>query len=282
MLNIPNETEKQTAIKNFMDDLNSYHIEITRKDNGKKELKPVICAVCDGIAKCPNWTSWVEIDKEFKELCLKTDLRKKRVENIYKSELLESYTAPDERLHDFILSPQSIIHNDNILVCKDCLSYMRKECKKWKNRKRYTRPPKEAIANGYIIGEAPKELTDLTEIELTLISKVKIHCHIWVFFAGCHKQIRGWHTFYKNRTKENISSLQTLEKIGIKGNIMVVLCGPFTSSQKAAVMEATHLRPKKVINAMHWLVSNNYHYNIGDIPKEDEFPKIIVMEDKNL
>jgi hypothetical protein len=257
-----------------MEDLKTYHVEVTDSDRGEKELKPVICAVCDSIAKCPNWADWVNIDNEFTELCRKSNLGKKRLENIYEKEVLEYYTAPHQDLEPYILSPYSIIEDENILVCKDCCSHMQKEASKKRTTIKNRKPPREAIANGYLIGEAPEELKCLNEVELSLVSKVRIHSRIWVYFAGCHKQIQGWHTFYKNRPTSNISNIQTVQDAGLQGNIMVILCGPFTTTQKTIAMEATRVRPEKVMAAFEWLVENNCHYTVDDIPDPNDFPKV--------
>ena len=276
MVNLPSLNEKQMAVINFMEDLKSYHVEV---GNGK-ELKPVICAVCDSIAKSTHWGRWISISPDFIDLCEGSNLRKSRIEEnkIYRDSVLHCYTAPYKKLEDYILSPRSIIDNENILVCKDCLSHMEKEAKK-RIAIKYRKPPKDAIANGYLIGDAPEEINCLNEVELVLVSKVKIHSYIWIYFAGCHQQIRGWHTFYKNRPTANISSLQTVNDSGLKGDILVILCGPFTSTQKAIAMKETRVRPEKVIAAFEWLVENNCYYNKDDIPDPNDLPYVQVIEE---
>lgn len=274
MIDLPTEQEKQQCVSNLLESLRSYHMEIIEETTGKTELKPVICAVCDSIAKCPNWASWVNIPDEFMALCKNSKLHKDRLSTIYNTNIIEDYTAPHAALQDFILSPRSIVDDDNILVCTECLTELRK-----KGQSFYKKPPIQAIANGFLVGDAPEVITDLSEVELALISKVKIHCHIWIYFAGCHKQIKGWHTFYKNRPTENAASLRTLNQIGVKGHILVVLCGPFTSTQKAITMKATQVRPDKVIAALEWLAENNIYYNKDDIPDKDAFPKVEIIEE---
>ena len=58
--------------------------------------------------------------------------------------------------------------------------------------------PKAAVANGYVIGDPPMELSSLNDVELSLISRARIYCQSWIFFGGCHQHIKGWHTFFKN------------------------------------------------------------------------------------
>ena len=276
MLSVPSKEEKQTAVANFLTDLSSCHVEIVDGVTGKRELKAVTCAVCDSIAKCPSWATWIDID-EFVGLCTISNLMKSALSDVYREDILEHYTAPHEELHQFVLSPCSVIKGDSVLVCQDCLHHMKlQQAKRSKNKF----PPKNAIANGFLIGEAPQELKCLNEVELALVSKVKIHSYIWVFRAGCHEQVRGWHTFFKNRTTANMSSIQTLQDAGLQGNTMVVLCGPFTSTQRANAIKATSIEPNKVMAAFRWLVANNFHCSENDIPDENDFPDVEVMEEK--
>ena len=121
-------------------------------------------------------------------------------------------------------------------------------------------PPKQAIANGFLIGNAPDELSCLNEVELSLISRVRIHCQSWIFFGGCHQHIKGWHTFFRNRNSENVGNLINLVDNGMTGMILVVLCGPFTSTQTALAMQKTAVDPEKVVNAWHWLKHHNFRF----------------------
>lgn len=60
----------------------------------------------------------------------------------------------------------------------------------------------------------------------------------WAFFGGCHKQLRGWHThtIFRNHHTANVSGDRKLRDSGINGDIMVVLCGPFMTTQKAMLI----------------------------------------------
>jgi hypothetical protein len=64
-------------------------------------------------------------------------------------------------------------------------------------------------------------------VELSLITQ----CQSWICFAGCHQQIKGWHTFFKGRPTDNVGNIMLLTECGWKGTILVVMCGPFTSKQ---------------------------------------------------
>ena len=58
--------------------------------------------------------------------------------------------------------------------------------------------PKYAIANGLMRGPTPKQLSDLNETELCMVSLARVNRHVFQFDAGAHKQITGWHHMYAN------------------------------------------------------------------------------------
>lgn len=254
--------------------LESYTFEDT--ENGF--LLPICCAVCDGIPTSEFWWEAVEIDK-FSKLCSKCNLYKTSISNYYNSPgLLEDYTVEDERLCDYVLSPGSIIDKtcDTIIVCKSCKKDMDDQSGK---KKKHRKPPMAAIINGYLLGKTPKELEDLTDMELAIVSDIKTYCQTWVFFGGCHQHIKGWHTFYKNRVVQNVSQVQQLRDAGINGQLVVVLCGPFTTTQKALVYDKATIRSEKIIAAFQWLKKNNIWYKDMIIPGPDDIPKPIIIND---
>ena len=273
ILRLPEEWRRKEIAEGFVEDLKSYTY-VDEEDN----LQPVVCGVCDGIPDQPHWAEWTST-LELKELCEISWMEKKNY-GMYPAPLLDCYTADHHQLRHLLLSPDTKIdrENDEALVCKCCISALRKN--REKARGIVKRPPKQAIANGYVIGKAPPELECLNEVELALVSRVRIHSQTWVFFAGSHKQIKGWHTFFRNRNRENAASLQLLQDCGMTGHMLVILSGPFTSNQVAAVQKATTVDPKKVIRAHEWLVANNYHYK-GDTPlTEKDIPIPYVVEDQ--
>ena len=268
MLDIPTPLERQTIVNNFAEDLSSYTIV----DEATGKLESVVCCVCDGIPKTPQWASWIGIP-ELNDLCNRNNLHRDRLTEFYPATMLDGYKVDHPDLEPYLLSPSTRLNmvENTVLICKDCYGAMVVE-RDSKKRKRDIKPPKGSIANGYVIGEPPKELTELTEVELALISRVRIYCNSWIFFGGCHQQIKGWHTFFRNRNTGNVSNIENLSMSGLKGIILVVLCGPFTTEQKAMAMKRIKVRPEKVITAYEWLKANNYHYRDEVIPSEADIP----------
>ena len=268
MLEVPSIERKNTIIKGFLDDQRSY----TNINPLTDAIESVVCSVCDGIPKTPQWASWICID-DFVDLCNGNNLHKDRIKDFYPEPLLNSYTAPHPRLTRFVLSPLTRINQaeGEVLVCNDCRLTMEASVAK-KVKRIDVKPPKQAIANGYLIGDPPPELACLNQVELALISRVRIYCQSWVFFGGCHQQIKGWHTFFKNRSSSNIANIEQLQLCGLKGILLVVLCGPFTSTQKALTLKQVKVNPERVITAYKWLKANNYHYKDEPIPTIEEIP----------
>jgi hypothetical protein len=61
--------------------------------------------------------------------------------------------------------------------------------------------------------------------------------------------------------------------------MLVVLCGPFTSTQVALTRAQTLVNASKVIAAFEWLKMNNYHYRDIAIPLAEELPIPQIIDD---
>jgi hypothetical protein len=79
-----------------------------------------------------------------------------------------------------------------------------------------------------MIEDAPDVLSNLNVVELSLIMKTVTQCQSWICFAGSHQTIKGWHTFFMEWPGKNIGNLTLMTERGWKGQILVVMCGPFT------------------------------------------------------
>jgi hypothetical protein len=275
MLAIPSAARRETIVKEFLVDLESY----TLRDEANKTLHPISCCVCDGIPTKPQWSCMIHVER-LRELAFAANMEKTNIRGVYPDALVDQYTAAHDSLKPFVLSPASYIDkkNNEILICKGCKSELElmRDSKKMKCRKT---PPLASIMNGYLLGDAPVELTCLSEVELALVSRVRIYCRSWVFFGGCHRQIQGWHTFFKNRHSANVANLEQLQISGLKGLILVVLCGPFTSTQRALTLEQTAVDPNKVIAAYKWLIANNIHYKNDTLPEIEDIPIPQIIEE---
>jgi hypothetical protein len=264
-LRVPNNEDVNRIAKAFMLDLKTF----TVTDEVSKEIKPVICSICDSIPTKAQWSTFVHID-QFIELCDRGNLRKQDSVKSYTIELRNQYTAKHPKLKQFILSPETYVNSDEqVLLCKQCLSELRENYEK-KNKRR--RSPSESIIRGYMIGDAPHVLCTLNPVELSLITKTVTRCQSWIFFAGSHQSIKGWHTFFKGRPAANVGNLTLMTESGWKGNILVVWCGPFTTEQALVTKAKTSVDPLKVIAGWVWLKKNNYRYKDVTIPHINDIP----------
>jgi len=271
LLKIPSKHDVDRITRSFLSDLKSFTFE----DNVTKEMKPVICSVCDLMPSESQWSTFVDLH-EFVKLCRKCNLRKEDSLKAYGNEIRNQYSAKDDRLKEFILSPETYVNlQDEVLVCKNCINELRTNHTKNKERRR---PPKESIINGYMIGDAPVDLTNLNSVELSLITKTVTQAQSWIFFAGSHQSIKGWHTFFKGRPGDNVGNLTLMTESGWAGHILVVMCGPFTSEQALLTRSRVSVDPYKVIAAWVWLKNNNYRYKDMVIPHIDSIPLPYILD----
>ncbi len=272
-LRIPTSEDINRIVKSFVLDLKSF----TVTDEVSKQIKPVICSICDSIPTKAQWSTFVHIN-EFINLCHYGKLRKDDSPKVYTAELRNQYTARDLRLKDFVLSPETYVNSRHeVLLCKECLSELRSNRKRKSTRRR---SPTESIIQGYMIGDAPDVLSKMNPVELSLITKTVTQCQSWIFFAGSHQSIKGWHTFFKGRPAANVGNLTLMTESGWKGNILVVMCGPFTNEQALVTRAKTSVDPFKVIAGWVWLKSNNYRYKDVVIPNVDDIPLPYLLDEE--
>lgn len=271
-LKIPDPSEISVLTNRFLDDISSF----TYYNKTANSIHPTICCVCDSIPKSPQWSQFVPI-KEAVRLFQKNRMESKRLEHLYPLVLLEQYSVRQhEELVPFILSPATYINEKKeILFCNQCYEDLSLNNK----TRKIGYPPAQSIANGYIIGDAPEVLSQLNAVEIAIISRARTYCQSWIFFAGCHEHIKGWHTFFNNRPSDNVGNLLQLVDAGMEKIILIVLCGPFTATQKAMTMKSTKINPQNVIDAWHWLKHNNIRYKDDEIPDISEIPLPQYVED---
>jgi predicted phage-related endonuclease len=66
-------------------------------------------------------------------------------------------------------------------------------------------------------------LSNLNQVELSLITKTVIQCQSWIFFAGSHQSIKGWHTFFKGLIKVISDERQKSIKTAIQQELILAL-----------------------------------------------------------
>ena len=260
------------------------------------QLKPKVCCICEGMYVIENPCSLVEIPtvvrylvgSKAEKLHLLGPLpSRSALSYTFPDELVEQYTAEDDRLKGFVLSPSTqVVKNgkmiDCVFVCKTCNTIFESNKTpggRWK-RGLFVSPSK-AIWNGTLVGEAPNCIKDLNTAERALLSPNRIVTHAIALEADKHHGIYGWHSMFESDVPLNAAHINSLVNAGLQGEIVCVLCGPFTTTQEALARKEFKVRPALLIQAFEWLKEHNHLYRDLTIPSVDSIPMPFVTEDKN-
>ena len=248
---------------------------------------PKICAVCDGMMTIHNPSRMIELTK-FVQFCDRAKSQKTEYTGFFPPLLVDQYTAKDERLKSFVLSPLTIIctndiNQESVMVCFECSTILEGNPKLRNGKQsRFTIPPK-AIWNGILIGDAPECLSILRPAELALLSPNRVVTHAMTMYANHHDGIYGWHTMFENKVDNNVRDINELVKIGLDGEIVVVLCGPFTKTQDAIIRRQMTVRTELVKEAFAWLKLHNIYFNADQFDERSivDIPQPIIIEDSS-
>ena len=74
-------------------------------------------------------------------------------------------------------------------------------------------------------------MTSLTDIELAMITPVKIFGYCFSYTGGIQKQFKGSLSYYKVKFELIIQSALHFEALGITNTVVVLLYGKFTQKQ---------------------------------------------------
>ena len=198
------------------------------------------------------------------------------------------YTIPHDvqvtkKLSGCLLSPRSqlIYKNGNKKLQPSVMCCV--ECRGGLNLKKLQQNdlPRFAIANNMAIGTAPECLQILNEVELALISQARLRGHLFTYWGGCHKSIKGWHSFYDVDPSHTSAVLDQVSALTQHDNIAVVLNGPFTREQKLKVLDKVQVNIPRVREAFAWLQANNKFYANAPTPNFDDLPNPIIIDNSN-
>ena len=252
---------------------------------------PKICSVCDSMATVDNPMIPMYVST-LKIMCHQATASKVDVLKVYNmptpelsacvERMLSSYTCDHHDLKDYVLSPSSRTFTENgidmIEVCTTCHEQIKESLR---HKKRKQQGPANALWNGSATGQPPSELSDLNIAEMAILSPNRIKSHAAVLYADQHQGVYGWHSMYENNVDNNLANIQQLVDAGLKGEIMVVLCGPWDETQKSLAKNRYTVRPEKIMAAFAWLKKNNHYYTDLEIPDIADLPLPIIVKDKD-
>jgi hypothetical protein len=259
------------------DKLNSAIDSLIVYDSEKNSLHGKVCIVCDKLMK-PKELCLVGLTTFLKYAVylkgntgIPISLRQCYRFNTDEIRHVQGYQILD----DSLLSMRSkLVYKDKrkrtimVMCCRECRSGLTEKQLKQGNLPRF------AIANNLTIGTAPVCLEQLNEIETALLSQARFRGHLFSYWGGQHRSIKGWHSFYEVNPNHTMAVLQEVEHFTNVKNIAVVLCGPFTSRQKEKVLKKVQVNVVRVMEAFNWLKANNRLYDNVPYPKI-EAPMII-------
>ena len=109
--------------------------------------------------------------------------------------------------------------------------------------------PKFAIANNYCFGTPPACLTELTEVELAMLTPIKTYGYCFSYTGGIKKQLSGSLSYYKVRMSSIASTVAQFDVLGINKDIVVILHGKLTAEQKRKAQVKNKVRPQELMIA---------------------------------
>ena len=261
-------------------DCNNEIDDVLVRDKIKGTLHGRVCLVCDkflkkketytmGLSSFSKYAKLFECSDSSLPQSLLDQYKFKALEELASLEASEDYLEYVRKFKGCLLSPRSkLVYSSSkkitkpkVMLCKDCKGGL--------NTRRLDSNvlPRFAIANGMAIGEPPECLKELNEIELALISQARFRGHLFTYWGGCHKSIKGWHSFYDVDVGHTTAVINAVQKLTDCNNMAVVLCGPFTPVQYERVMRKTSVDGAKVLKAFRWLKENNNLYRELPEPK---------------
>ena len=125
--------------------------------------------------------------------------------------------------------------------------------------------PKFAIANNYCFGTPPACLTELTDVELAMLTPVKTYGYCFTYTGGVKKQLKGSLSYYKVKMTSIARTVTQLDVLGLNKDIVVILHGKLTAEQRRRACEKNKVRPRHLMIAVQWLMLNNDEWRTRNI-----------------
>ena len=107
--------------------------------------------------------------------------------------------------------------------------------------------PTYAILNMNFVGYAPKELTDLNEVERAFLTPIHSYGYCFTYMGGKMMNIKGQLTFMRVTPRQIAKSVTTLECMGLTKHVIVLLSGNMTLAHKEKIKQQTTVRTEKLI-----------------------------------
>ena len=243
---------------------------------------PYVCIVCDVLLK-PTQVKTISIEKLLESRKLLTPRKwnaiPKEVSACYKYTGIAEHRlskCKQKKILAMLLSPRApFLHSlgtgnhSGLCICRCCKKALNAKCM-----------PEFAISNNYAFGTPPAELTDLTEVELALLTPVKCYGYVFAYTGGRNRQLEGSLSYYKVNMKSIVRGVAHFESLGLTNNVAVMLYGKMTPQQRAIARKKNVIRPDKVKKALEFLLQHNRYWketnlNVHEVAQTLTNPEIV-------
>lgn len=221
---------------------------------------PYICITCDSF--CPRdfkWITWKTLEK--KKSLFSTQLASDKIRREYTAKWRHEAFTDNQWLDEALLSPRCESYDrKRVSICSGCFYAQSKG-----------QTPQKAIRNGFYFGETPKELQELSDVELAFITPVRTFGYCFSFTGGKNTALKGTLGYFKVEQKSIVRGAGIALKACdiLNKHIIFVLYGEMTESQINSAKKKAHIRPTKVAEAIKWLKANNKLWQNVDISDLD-------------
>ena len=229
---------------------------------------PHVCSVCDEfiLRKRDICTITVKKMKEAKDILSWQRLEDKHripaVEEHYKFRDQIPFEPNPTWLKGMALSPRASMYRSST---KRPLGFS--SCSYCKDHVEKKKIPLYAIVNMNFVGCAPKELTDLNDVEKAFLTPTHSYGYCFNYQGGRMMQMKGQMTFMHVEPRSLAKAVSTLELMGLDKHVMVLLSGKMTYGQKQKIEQLTTVRTDKMIAAVKWLSENHREWKNVDLEK---------------
>ena len=194
-----------------------------------------------------------------------------------------------DKLNGLLLSPRSRKYHNGYATCACCYQGM---CQKLRTKK----PPKYAVANGFVIGLFPTiiqfitkdgkrkgrtiEINELTVLLKAMLAPVRPYGYVFTYSGGSQKSIKGNYQFFEMDQNKLGAVVNHLNQAGIGKHIYCILCGRMTPDQKQIVRKRAIVDTQLFIDILTWFVNESGHPGYQDTVIPEECPQPLFVEDK--
>ena len=239
---------------------------------GDEERAVHVCSICDEVLIHEREFDWISIDRlRNKRSCIKwskvlrPEERIPAIEEQYRFKNDPTNKIRDKTwLSEVALSPRGCIGrpgtHGNAKYSFSCCS----TCKASINS---SVTPFYSIVNRNFVGCPPTCLTELNEVELAFITPVSSWGYCFTYQGGKQKNLKGTLSFMRVKERSIARAAVHMEQMGLCQHVVVLINGPMTEAQLAAVKQKNNIRPGKIMAAVEWLRENHVKWKSIDLNK---------------